>query len=55
MRTIAGLCLLFFFFGASCTDKNNVPSGIIPQKKMEKIMWDMVEADQYAAIYFVKD
>ena len=38
-----------------CTGKNNVPRGIIPQEKMEQVMWDMAQADQYAALYLAKD
>jgi hypothetical protein len=39
----------------SCTDRDKVPSGIIPRDKMEKVLWDMIQADQYAALYLVKD
>lgn len=53
MRIIAGLLAVLLVTG--CSDKDKVPSGIIPREKMEKILWDMVEADQYAAVYLVKD
>lgn len=48
-RLIAGLlaiCLLI----AACSDKDSVPHGILPIGKMSVIMWDMIQADQYAAI-----
>lgn len=48
-RLIAGLlaiCLLF----AGCSDKDSVPHGILPIDKMSTVMWDMIQADQYAAI-----
>jgi hypothetical protein len=40
---------------AACTDKDRLPSGIIEKDKMGQILWDMMEADQYASIYLVKD
>ncbi len=53
MRVVAGLFVLLLMVG--CSDKDNIPSGIIPREKMEKVLWDMVQADQYAALYLVKD
>ena len=44
------VCLIF----AACGGKNSVPSGILPREKMERVMWDMVMADQYAS-YLSKD
>jgi len=41
--------------GMSCSDKNSVPRGILPKDKMEQVMWDMAQADQYAALYLMKD
>jgi len=41
--------------GIGCSDKNSVPSGILPRDKMEQVMWDMAQADQYAALYLTKD
>jgi Domain of unknown function (DUF4296) len=32
---------------AGCKNKNSVPAGIIPQKKMQAIIWDMMRADQF--------
>jgi len=53
MRIVAGLLAMLLVAG--CSDKDNVPSGIIPREKMEKILWDMVQADQYSSLYLVKD
>lgn len=47
---LAIVCLIF----AACGDKNSVPSGVLPREKMEKVIWDMVMADQYAS-YLAKD
>ncbi|HTR30514.1 MAG TPA: DUF4296 domain-containing protein [Puia sp.] len=41
--------------GAACSDKNRVPGDILPIDKMEQVMWDMTEADQYATLYVAKD
>lgn len=53
MRIIAGLLAILLAVG--CSNKDKVPSDFIPRDKMEKILWDMVQADQYAAIYLTKD
>jgi len=53
MRMIAGLLAVVILAG--CTGKDKVPSGIIPRAKMENILWDMIEADQFSAVYLVKD
>src|SRR5882757_9981071 len=54
MRIVAGL-LAMLLLAVGCSDKDRVPSGIIPREKMEKILWDMVQADQYISIYLLKD
>jgi len=53
MRVVAGLLAILLVVG--CSDKDNIPSGIIPREKMEKILWDMVQADQYSSMYLWKD
>jgi hypothetical protein len=53
MRVVAGLLAILLAVG--CSDKDKVPSGIIPRDEMEKILWDMVQADQYSALYLLKD
>jgi hypothetical protein len=41
--------------GAGCADKEKVPSGILPLSKMQTVMWDMIQADQYATLSIAKD
>jgi hypothetical protein len=54
MRIVAGLlCVLLAVTG--CSEKDKIPSGVIGKEEMEKILWDMMLADQYAANYIVKD
>jgi hypothetical protein len=40
---------------AGCTDKDKVPSGILPKEEMGNILWDMIQADQFSSIYMIKD
>ena len=37
-------CLLII---AGCKNKNRIPADILPQKKMQAILWDMMRADQF--------
>lgn len=52
-RTPAILLVLFFLAG--CSNKDKVPSAIIPPDKMQHVLWDMIQADQYAEMYLAKD
>jgi hypothetical protein len=49
MRWIAGL--LMFLIIAGCTNNDKIPSGIIDKPRMEKILWDMMQADRYVASF----
>jgi len=49
------ICLLFFSFLICCTNKDNVPSGIIPKAEMQKLMWDMIQANQFSKHFLLKD
>src|SRR5688572_18470335 len=33
---------------AACANNSEIPKEIVPQAKMEKIMWDMLQADRFA-------
>ena len=46
----AGLLGILLFTAAGCSDKNNIPSGILSREKMEGVLWDMIQADQYANV-----
>jgi len=54
-RVVLGCLAIMLLAGAGCADKQSVPSGILPLNKMQSVMWDMVQADQYAAIAVAKD
>lgn len=46
------ICCLFFITG--CKNKNRIPDGIIPQKKMQAILWDMMRSDQFLSDFVLK-
>jgi hypothetical protein len=52
---IAGLLAMVLLTATGCVDKKHVPSGILAGEKMESLLWDMVQADQYSALYLAKD
>jgi hypothetical protein len=47
--------IMLLLTGAGCKDKKSVPRSILPEDKMEQVMWDMAQADQYSALYLAKD
>jgi len=40
--------------GIGCGDKKSVPSGILKREEMQVVLFDMIQAEQYAT-YFAKD
>lgn len=51
MRWIAG-CIIILFI-AACTDNKKIPPDIISRPKMEKLMWDMLQADRFVNSYIM--
>ena len=47
--------LLFVFFALSCVDRTGVPNDIIPMESMQKIMADIILANNYSSDYLLKD
>ena len=45
------LIVLLLVFTAGCKNKNSIPNSVLPQKKMQAILWDMMRADQFLADY----
>jgi len=46
----SGLIFIFcVLLITGCKNTNRVPAGIIPQKKMQAILWDMMRADVFLA------
>lgn len=46
MKVIFCFVLILVLF--SCSDRNKIPSGIIPAKEMSAIMWDVIRAQVLA-------
>jgi hypothetical protein len=48
--------LVFLFLIASfCSCKSSVPKDILPPKKMQAILWDIMQADELADYYSTSD
>jgi hypothetical protein len=50
---MAGLLLVLLLAG--CANKDDIPSGVIPKPEMEKILFDLAQADQYASLFVTID
>ncbi len=35
----------------ACSRKENIPDGILPEKKMQAVLWDIMRADQFLASF----
>jgi hypothetical protein len=46
--------LLIIGFAVAC-NKSDKPKDIIPREKMERVVWDMVQADEFIQNYVAKD
>jgi Domain of unknown function (DUF4296) len=54
MRRLIFIAVISFFWSA-CSDSSNIPKNIIGKEKMGKILWDIVQADQFSNEYLKKD
>lgn len=41
------LILLILPFVFACSNKNDLPDGILPRSKMQEVMWDMIRAGEF--------
>lgn len=53
MKGLVFIFLLLFSIG--CVRNDRIPKGILSQKEMRKVMWDLMRADAYATNYLMKD
>jgi hypothetical protein len=51
MRWVTGWLIILIIAG--CVNNTKIPPGIIDKPKMEKILWDMVQADRFVANYIM--
>ncbi len=54
-RTIACLLIGVVLAVSSCADKSKVPADVLPHEKMEAVLWDVIQSEQYSAAYLAKD
>ena len=50
-RLIPAIVTVVFFF--SCRSAETIPDDVLPPERMEKILWDMVRADQLVTDYLL--
>lgn len=55
MMRLTGFIISALIFFASCSDKEKIPEDIIAPTKMEKVMWDMIQADRFSATFIIRD
>lgn len=53
IRAICLSCLIFLL--AACSDADEIPKDILPQEKIEPVLWDIIVADQFYRDYILKD
>jgi hypothetical protein len=53
MKRLFGLIFIFFVF--SCVDRTGIPDDIIPMESMQKIMADIILANNYSSDFLQKD
>lgn len=41
------LIFLISLFALACSDKNELPDGILPRQKMQDVMWDIIRAEEF--------
>ena len=49
---VASLLILVF---VACTNKDKIPGDVLPREEMEKVMWDMVQADRFSSQFLERD
>jgi hypothetical protein len=47
-------CLFAVLLMPGCADKDALPSGVLSREDMQKVLWDMIQADQYSG-YLARD
>jgi hypothetical protein len=49
------IACLFALLLHACKNKSKPPVDILPQEKMQQMMWDMIRADEFAKGFAIKD
>lgn len=46
---------LVIMAATGCTDHKRAGTAIIPEQKMTRVLWDMIQVDEFSNIYLVND
>ena len=55
MKSLFKATIILFAFFTSCSNKNHIPSNIIDQESMGKILFDLALAEEFAMSFVAKD
>ena len=50
MRKLLSLFLVFLF-AISCANKKKIPKDILPEQKMQAVLWDMISAGEFLSAF----
>jgi len=53
MKVVILTLMTFIIFG--CTNTTKVPKDVLPKKKMEVLLWDIIQAERFSVLFLVKD
>lgn len=53
MKVVVLALMAFIVFG--CTNTTKVPKDILPKKKMEVVLWDIIQAERFSVLFLLKD
>ena len=53
MKIILMAIVTIFIFG--CTNTTKIPKGILSKQKMQVVLWDIIQAERFSALYLLKD
>ena len=53
MRNVSRILACLFMLSVACRGGDRVPGHIIPREKMQKVLWDMMRADQFLGDYIL--
>ncbi|MBC7829685.1 MAG: DUF4296 domain-containing protein [Chitinophagaceae bacterium] len=53
MKRMLPAIVILFIFG--CTNTTKIPNDILSKQKMQVVLWDIVQAERFSAVYLLKD
>ena len=51
----ATLLALTILFNIGCTNSSKIPKDVLSKIKMERVLWDIIQAERFSALYLLKD